>query len=120
MDGILLAASLKGPGFIQMGERFRHSGGGLTSMGVLLLAFLVLLVVLTLGIFIYYKRKNRSRRSRRHRSHTPAKNSQPVVKDVRKSTSGRKRRRRAVSNPTLSETGGLPPERKDVTLPDAG
>ena len=76
------------------------------------------IVPLAVGFFIWAKASSRKRRHlrRRHHHHLSEEGSKALVeswKIMRESRSHRKRRHhRQASNPTLAETGGLPPRRK--------
>ncbi len=74
----------------------------------------VIALVLIWAIFI-----RKRRRKRKHHYHYPSANSSPVAADVKeleqagKRKSRRRRREHRPRNPTLAETGGLPPIRPD-------
>ena len=82
---------------------------------VLMAVLAVVLLVVVWAVFI--RKPSRGRRRERGRLTTP-----PPPEDAKGESSGRRRRRRRsrteVRNPTLAETGGLPPWRDPAGPPD--
>ena len=82
---------------------------------------LVLLAVLGWALLVRGQRKRSARREdRRRRRHSFAKNAAKGVAEIREYVKERRRHRRRAHrprNPTLSETGGLPPVRGEDDPP---
>jgi hypothetical protein len=84
---------------------------------------LVTALILAWAIFIRKRPDESSRRYRYRSSRVSAEDgansgSDSAANDVRKEKRGRRRRRHRQRNPTLAETGGLPPVRTDGYLED--
>jgi type VI protein secretion system component VasK len=78
----------------------------------------ILFVVVVVFGWAAFIRKRRKRKHRHHRS--MAKAAAAGVNEIRRQVHERQRRRRTRQrqrNPTLAETGGLPPVRADVSQP---
>jgi len=87
-----------------------HHGWG--SREVLFLLLAIALVAALLFIWAAYIRKPKRRRSASNEIATPL----PLLKKSRGRRRSRKTRRR---NPTLAETGGLPPRKQECSVPDS-
>jgi hypothetical protein len=95
-------------------------GGGLLLQDTLLLAMVGLALLLALALIVrllHNRKRNRrsattSSRNRSSRSRIPEETGEPLTERIRR----RKKKRRhphRERKPTLSETGGLPPQRED-------
>jgi hypothetical protein len=85
---------------------------------------LVVLAIIPLAVGVFIWAKARSRQRRRHKRHghrISAKQSQALVESWKVMHGSRGRRkhhhRRETTNPTLADTGGLPPRRAPGTAP---
>lgn len=99
------------PGFSAMSSAMKES---LILLGALLLVSTAVL------LWAYWSRRSRRRAARREERNrrrqdlvqNTAKGAAEIQKDVKERSGGRRRQRRP-RNPTLAETGGLPPVRSD-------
>lgn len=85
---------------------------------VIVIGAMILVLLLILGwalLFRSHRLRSARREERRHRRHSLAKNAAKGVAELREYVKAHQRRRRRREhrprNPTLSETGGLPPVR---------
>lgn len=83
---------------------------------------LVLAIVLGWALLFRHRRRRAARREdRRHRRHSFAKNAAKGVAEIKQLVKEhqhrRRRRHHRPRNPTLAETGGLPPPRSDDQPP---
>lgn len=112
MKGLLFAASLWDeepvPGFGPLSPVFKER---LIILGAL--AVVLLLVFAWALAFRHRRRRTARREERRRRRHSFRQNATRSVAELREYVKQRRRRRRAhrPRNPTLAETGGLPPIR---------
>jgi hypothetical protein len=95
-----------------------------SALGSLLLVIALGLVSLLVVVWAVFFRKPRRRRRSRHHSHQRSSDSPELVEPPQQEASAspppeerksrRSRRRRRSRNPTLAETGGLPPVRSEI------
>lgn len=89
-----------------------HSHQAWGSREILFLLLAIALVVALLFVWAAYIRKPKRRRSASNEIANPL----PLLKKSRGRRRSRKTRRR---NPTLAETGGLPPRKQECSVPDS-
>lgn len=88
------------------------------------LVVLLAVIPLAVGLFIWAKANSRKRRrQKRHRARITPEQSRALVESWKVMHGSRHRRkhhhRREATNPTLAETGGLPPRRADAEAAQA-
>ena len=89
-----------------------HTTSGWAEFFIYLGAIMVVALAIFYWAFAIRKRKNRIRKYRRHHHHRPGVREQfkKAMEEIRQQQ-GRHREHRRL-NPTLAETGGLPPRRE--------
>lgn len=91
-------------------------GGSFITLGAILFTILALLF-LAVKIGYSLRKRRRRRKSRRRERKSSVIVSSPPEKPVKKRPQSASRRRHAKRNPTLAESGGLPPARPEGQAP---
>lgn len=104
------------PALDRLGSNAGERGGFLGSDSLMLAGGLAALIaILFIGAKIKYSRKKKRRNRSRSKSKAPLSNTAPAPASVGKRRSGASgKSRHARRNPTLAETGGLPPPRSEA------
>ena len=85
-----------------------------TTQGLLVLGVIALLTIfLMIGAYLLYRRQRRQSSHRHSRQHVTSEVSDSDEEQGHRRRRRRRRRPHRPRNPTLSETGGLPPLRRD-------
>ena len=115
---ILLAAAAAVNPFDDPMLRMRSALPAVRERMVLLVSILVVAVVVLIWLWLSAKARRRAARREDRRQRRRSYNRQTPVEDRPPVPSGRRRRRKhRPRNPTLAETGGLPPMRGSDTQP---
>ena len=104
------------PSLDKLGAKSDGGGEGFLNSDNLMLAGIVLalIAILFIGAKLRYSRKKKRRSPSRRRSEKPNRSTKSAVKPPgAPPASGSRKRRHARRNPTLAETGGLPPSRSE-------
>ena len=118
MNILLAAAPPADPNFNDPMLRMRFILPALRERMVLLVSILVVAVVVLIWLWLSAKARRRAARREDRRQRRRSYNRQTPVEDRPPVPSGRRRRRKhRPRNPTLAETGGLPPMRGSDTQP---